>query len=570
MPPYFLYPPRSSPSPQKIQQQTWLDNALCNGPLPTHKHRPRGPCFDIKDRDPSAADLGTYQQQLADANSKGELLTFHHGQLGWHAHPYPRHSARGIKRKPSGFRDLPDAQLPLCPHSANSLRTEEECRMRPHSHRHKAIGLVYYLQVPTDMHPCSFIAVLKDQPSGPIKDEPKEEEHELKEKPSTPTPLGRIQDQGRPSHKREIKREATLVKAEVLGHPLRAMGPTRRTSSNRKISGTRLKRENALGEIPSSSSSPVAGASSSPIIIDDDVPSHFNSSPTPPPIPTAMGHPKPQRLNGGPRRSLVALTYTAAEAEANLHGDPDLREVIRTRTTEVLASRDFSRHLWLQEGTDGFPARLLAYSVGSPLAARITQAAVLGATPVGRFISTLCNTNGALGLSFDHLLNFLRACHGCGNHFTAAAFNAHLEKDGNAFRCGNHPTRSIVAPVDTSAPYDDVLRPRTFRLGRAPGQDQPAHYTDFTFTTGLGIALCSLNTRFGLPDDIWEAARSALISCIDCGCIRTVHAHLDHLQGGYCADLDVSAGDRFFVALGANEFAAIGPNNERTILTLDD
>jgi hypothetical protein len=24
---------------------------------------------------------------LADANSKGELLTFHHGQLGWHAHP---------------------------------------------------------------------------------------------------------------------------------------------------------------------------------------------------------------------------------------------------------------------------------------------------------------------------------------------------------------------------------------------------------------------------------------------------------------------------------------------------
>jgi hypothetical protein len=128
----------------------------------------------------------------------------------------------------------------------------------------------------------------------------------------------------------------------------------------------------------------------------------------------------------------------------------------------------------------------------------------------------------------------------------------------------------LVAPVDTSAPYDDVLRPRTFRLGRAPGQDQPAHYTDFTFTTGLGIALCSLNTRFGLPDDIWEAARSALISCIDCGCIRTVHAHLDHLQGGYCADLDVSAGDRFFVALGANEFAAIGPNNERTILTLDD
>ncbi|KAJ7807743.1 hypothetical protein B0H14DRAFT_3482929 [Mycena olivaceomarginata] len=369
------------------------------------------PALTSKIEIPPPADLGTYQQQLADANSKGELLTFHRGQLGWHAHPY----------RPQG------------------------------------------------------------PALGPIKDELKEEEHELKEKPSTPTPLARIQDQGRPSHKHEIKREASLVKAE--------------------ISGARLKRENALGEIPSSSSSPVAGASSSPIIIDDDVPSHFNSSPTPPPIPTAMGRPKPQRLNGRPRRSLVALTYTAAEAEANLHGDPTSERSSARASPRVLASRDFSRHLWLQEGTDGFPARLLAYSVGSPLVARITQAAVLAATPDG-------------------------------THSDAA-------------------TILRVAPVDTSAPYDDILRP----------SDIPSSSRAWAGST---------RTLYRFHLHHWPR-HSALQPEYEIWASRLTYGRRHDLRsfGGYCADLDVSAGDRFFVALGANEFAAIGPNNERTILTLD-
>ncbi|KAJ7243428.1 hypothetical protein B0H12DRAFT_1074018 [Mycena haematopus] len=560
MRPYiFFRGPRPS---QQSLQQTWVENAIDEGPLPIHDHRRPGRRFDIRDQDPSAADLRIYQQQLADSNSTGELLTFRHKQSGWHAHPYPCHSKQDIKRKPSDFCDLPDTCLPLCPHAANPLRTEDECRMRPHTHRHKSAGVVHYLQVPPEMHACSFIAVLKDHSSAVIKKEEVKEETitPVKEETTVTPSISRIQ------RKRELKWESTLIKTEVLGNPLRAMS-SRRSKPARAVSAPRLKREYALLSMDSSSpalagpSSAVAGPSYAPIIIDDDdIPGLVRSSPTP------MEWPKARRLHGA--RTPGLTTYTAAEAEANLVGDQYLRELIRGRTTEILASHDFNRNVWLQEAAGDFPLRLSAYRPGSSLALRITAASDFAATPVGVFISALANTHGVLGLSFDHLLNLLRACYGCGHHFTPAGFNHHLVRDGNDFRCGNHPGRAVVGRVGGSKPYEALLQPRPYPRP-AGGQDERerVRYNDFDLTTALGLALSALNTKLGLPDDIWEAVRSGIVVCDDCACVRSVHAHLDHLRGGTCGDLP---GGPFFIAVASDEVALIGSNNERTILTVDE
>ncbi|KAJ6592999.1 hypothetical protein B0H19DRAFT_1055660 [Mycena capillaripes] len=569
MPPHFVVLPYSPPDPQKLLQQKWLEAAFENGPLPEHPiHQRDVRRFDPRDDDPPAADLRLFQQQLADANLEGRLLTFDRDSSCWKPLIYifcyfsPTHSSKKIKRKPSGFRDLPDSSLPLCPHFGNTHRREAECRMRYHSHRSQGLGLVHYLQVPTNMHPCSFVAVLRDHSSVKL-----EVKDEVKDESLTPT-LG-VKHEQPPSLKREHQRGAVRVKSELFGPPLRAMALTRRNTPLRKASGRPLKRENALMSIPPavSSSSPIAGPSSSPIIIDSDDDDPVRPSSPTPHAPRAP-RPLPQPLSAASRRHrpASASTYTAAEADANLAGDHVLRELVRLRTAEVLATNDFTRHIW-QEDTHAFPPRLAAYSLGSSLARRVGQASHYTTTAVGRFINTLSNTHGAAGVSFDNFVNLLRTCPGCGNHFTPAAHNTHLERDGNHHRCTNHPTRTIVLFVSESVDYRDLLPPRTFPIGRAPGQAQPARFREFGYVTALGIALSALNTRLGLPGDIWQAARSAMVACVDCGCIRTVHAHLDHLQDGFCHN--VAAG-HFFVALGPNEVAAIGPHGERTFITLGD
>jgi hypothetical protein len=60
------------------RQREWLENAIADGPLPTHEPRQPTGITDPADDDPPAPVLRAVQQVLATANRAGELLTFAH------------------------------------------------------------------------------------------------------------------------------------------------------------------------------------------------------------------------------------------------------------------------------------------------------------------------------------------------------------------------------------------------------------------------------------------------------------------------------------------------------------
>ncbi|KAJ6564615.1 hypothetical protein B0H19DRAFT_1068147 [Mycena capillaripes] len=534
---------------QKASQKLWLKHAFDGGPLPTHSYHIRGDQFDPRDRDPSAVDLDRFQRELARANAQGELLTFSRTRSCWEPLDYPSTSTPSTttRLQPSGFRNLRAEALPLCPHAGNPLRRDEECRMRPHSHRHKRLGTVYYLQA--TLHPCSFIvsAVLQD---AKVKTEVKSEPLYLSALTPHPAvkrefdfnggiaPVKREFDfnGGIAPVKREIKRETVELKQELLGGRFRAMTSTRRGTSSRKPSGLPLRRQNALLFIPESSSpssspTPASASSSStqpPVFIDldddnDDEPPAYTPPQTHPQCPVL---PRPL-VPGSPHHLLRLERYTPEEAHLNLTGDAQFLQQTEANVGHILATQDFSSSFWMRETAPDFPQRLCPFRNGSTMAIRI----------------------------------------GCGSHFTPAALNSHLVKEGDVYVCGNHPNRAPSSPVEENIPYHDLLRPRDFPPARGPGQLRPARFTEFGYTTALGIALSSLNTRLGLPDDVWQAVRSAMVPCMDCACIRTVHGHLDHLDNGVCRDV---SGD-FLIAVSAEELKAYGPRGEiRRIVVEDD
>jgi hypothetical protein len=72
--------------------------------------------------------------------------------------PSTKNSKYEVFTQPSGFKNVHEAQLPLCPHYANPRRTEFECRMRARTHQCNGQTFVY-LQVPQNHHKCSFIGM---------------------------------------------------------------------------------------------------------------------------------------------------------------------------------------------------------------------------------------------------------------------------------------------------------------------------------------------------------------------------------------------------------------------------
>jgi hypothetical protein len=102
---------------------------------------------------PSARDM---TRRGARATSEHSLHSRSRARYQHNPSPSTMTSQYEIFRQPSGFKNLQDAQLPLCPHYANPGRTDYECRMRPRSHRHNGESIVY-LQVPPAHHECSFI-----------------------------------------------------------------------------------------------------------------------------------------------------------------------------------------------------------------------------------------------------------------------------------------------------------------------------------------------------------------------------------------------------------------------------
>jgi hypothetical protein len=75
------------------------------------------------------------------------------------ASPSTTNSKYEVFTQPSGFKNVHESQLPLCPHYANPCHTEFECRMRACSHQRNSHTFVY-LQVPRSHHQCSFIGAL--------------------------------------------------------------------------------------------------------------------------------------------------------------------------------------------------------------------------------------------------------------------------------------------------------------------------------------------------------------------------------------------------------------------------
>lgn len=54
--------------------------------------------------------------------------------------------------------------------------------------------------------------------------------------------------------------------------------------------------------------------------------------------------------------------------------------------------------------------------------------------------------------------------------------------------------------------------------------------------SALGLALLAFNSRMGIPKDVWESVKSAVVVCQDCLFARTIHGHSAHLtQAGLCS-----------------------------------
>lgn len=259
--------------------------------------------------------------------------------------------------------------------------------------------------------------------------------------------------------------------------------------------------------------------------------------------------------------------------------------------TVVLPGNYSDHFLGGDEASADFPSHLRPYSnTGRPgtICGRVFDASEYSNTIVGVLIRHLCTTPGILGIAFDNFTNLLRTCQGCANHFTPDGFNAHLLPKGDGtYYCGNHPNRAAgqfrlaspksglsftddltlppVSPVDITV-YKDDLPQRQFPLGCVPGEHGGIKFIEFGSVTAVGIALIALNTKMGLPDDIWQGIRSAIVSCADCGHMRSIHAHNAHLVNGVCQDVPESC----LIALSANEVAAIGADGRRSVIAITE
>ncbi|KAJ7717090.1 hypothetical protein B0H14DRAFT_3522106 [Mycena olivaceomarginata] len=530
------------------QQAEWLENAIHDGPLPTHDPRPDTRIGDLRDADPSPTDLRAAQEELALANRAGTLLTFRsRHDTAWSPCNYPSTitSQYEIYRQPSGFKNLQDHQLPLCPHYANPGRTDFECRMRARSHRRHG-ETITYLQVPPVHHECSFIAIIRSRERRLLFPQTSQlGKDEVGQIMLTPSLSKRQISLKRGPHSKSVKHKPSFqasAKAQMLGRP--------------------LQRHNALALIGGTgTASPTAIPPHVVVNLggDDDM--------SPPPYSSSSALPR-RRI---PR---VIDRYTDEEAHFNLVGDAELLALTLAAREEIYRTREYETLFWLFDGPNGpcfdderFPTRLRPYSSGAELNVRIIDAGPVGPSPITNFLFAIATTDGVSGAAYTNFLNLLRVCVGCGGHFTPPAFNAHLHVAGNTHVCGNHPSHAIVSCVESAA-YGELLRPSAFALGRPPGRCHTAPYQEFGYLTALGSALASLDTKLGLPDDIFQALRLGLVPCPDCARIRTVHAHIAHRPDGCCED--VGPCDSSCICIDQNTVAEIGSNGQRRILTVPD
>ncbi|KAJ7855809.1 hypothetical protein B0H13DRAFT_2673091 [Mycena leptocephala] len=460
------------------RQAEWLENAIIDGPLPTHAPRET-----------------SLIEALAIANRSGNLLSFTHKfDTEWSPCKYPSTTTSlcEVFIQPSGFKNLHERSLPLCPHNANPRHTEYECCMRPRSHRCNSETIVY-LQVPAAHHQCSFISIIRPHERcvlfcDEIKPKVKGEDNDRIALLTPPLTQ-------RTSRPRSSKRDT--AKGQILGKPPR-----------------RLQRHHALLSIPgpsagdSRSHSPSRGIlPGRPIVIDlednDDAPPAYSSSPTP-------LRPQPRRLGAASISTIIGFTLPRRRARTWSAILNCWRSHFHTATGSPKGSNttNYSGSLTAPTGAPSdnrFPTRLRPYSSDGPLTTRIADAGRVGPHVITKFIFALATTDGVIGRSYTNFMDMLRVCVGCGGHFTPPAFN--------------EPPVTPESLVLETVAYGEYLRPHAFAVGRHPAHPHSAPYREYGYLTALGIAL-SLSTPSSASPNIFQVVRLGLVPCPDCCIIR--------------------------------------------------
>ncbi|KAJ7688777.1 hypothetical protein B0H14DRAFT_3533117 [Mycena olivaceomarginata] len=469
------------------RQSQWLENAIADGPLPTHEPcQPTG-IADPADEDPPAPVLRAAQGSARHRQSRRRtphLLPTNLTPSGAHANTRPRRT-RSTRFSPSrsGFKNVHESQLPLCPHYANPRRTEFECRMRPRSHQRNGETFVY-LQVPKNHHKCSFIAVVRPCERRLLHSDPA---------------------------KRELQDEATELVMHLTTppnkHDLKPHLPQKR---DRK--GALRRQPAAKGSCRTPSSTSIATARTL----------------RPPPY----SLPAPSRSGAG-----VVDRYTDNEARLNMVGDEPLMALTRSHREELLKDREYPRSFCL-------------YVFGGSFATRVIDAGPVGPRPITQFIFCHRHHRRRLWPDLHQLSQHAPRLLWLRRAFHTSCFQPSTSSSPATFICvGTTPRAPLclaLHPPRTATYSDPVL----FAVGRHPAHPHSAPYREFGSLTALGIALSALNTKLGLPDDVFQAVRLGLIPCVDCGRIRTVHAHLAHSPGGVC--LDVGERDSSFISSTAH------------------
>ncbi|KAJ7145941.1 hypothetical protein C8R44DRAFT_723804 [Mycena epipterygia] len=398
---------------------------------------------------------------------------------------------------PAGIRNLPESKLPLCPHAGNPHRTNTECRMTFHHHRHES-GQISYLQVDEKYHHCPFIIILCQRES--MKGEKDGKALSLASS-HTSVPVKR-EDNTKLKVEHKIKPERTpsrnspkpslflFTHAPLSSHPLTKL--SRRSnaaltsppfSSSRQI---QIKSEpRVLDYLPSSSSRPMQIKTEITIL----------DSPPSSPVPGSSNNSPPHPPN------------------------PQFQAIVQSLIESQIVISDAKGHFLYDEKSADFPPEFFRYRNvdNNPFANRIFDVSVFSATISGKLLQSLTRTHGAAATSWNNFPPIYSGWVQCPSNPLNQSFSLVLRKQPEAWRSSLYPNSLL--------PYQCARAPN-LPPGLAPGQLSAAPFQEFAYTA-QGLALLALNSRLGLPQLHWEAVKAA---------------HEAHLDAGRCSDFAVTGG----------------------------
>ncbi|KAF7299772.1 hypothetical protein HMN09_00983100 [Mycena chlorophos] len=149
-------------------------------------------------------------------------------------------------------------------------------------------------------------------------------------------------------------------------------------------------------------------------------------------------------------------------------------------------------------------------------------------TALGWIISSLNSTRGVRLHAYRVAKSRMSWCTGCDCYFSPDGYKDHRNSEGE---CVNHPDLNKIPPSPLASPSEAEFQQRTYRDAAAEARE-----FESTLETPLGVAWAAVNSRLGLPADVWFGVLMAVQQCDDCGLVRTFPAHELHLRDGFCSD----------------------------------